>query len=240
VPDCGLGGLIVVSSVVVRDEGNHAVVAALVTFAAPHGTVKYTMGSETAELGFGRHGDCPIRIGHAPTLDDCVPRRAGRLMLVGARVAVENLDDVYAFDLAVRNGPRTTVRPGEMFSPAGRAFEVVLAGKWTYAIRVATAPVPVRPAVVAVNGEPGPLTIAPPMLDSDERAVLDAYLAPLRSGHPLHATHVEVADTLGRSKTWVRNKAADIYEKFFLAPVPMRDWPDQVDAIVDAAWRHGL
>jgi hypothetical protein len=230
----------VVSSIAMGYSGNEGDVVALVTFAAPHGTVKLTMGSTTSELRFGRHGDCPIRVGYAPSLDNLVPRLAGRLVLVGARVAVENLDDVYAFDLAVRNGQRSTVRPGELVSPSGRAFEVVLDGSRTYGIRLAPATVPGRPALCPVNGELGQLTIRPPELDADERAVLDAYIAPLNAGAPLHATHQEVADKLRKSKTWVRNKASDIYDKFFLARVPMRAWPDHIDAVVDAAWRHGL
>jgi hypothetical protein len=215
-------------------------VLALVTFAAPHGVERRTVGFDTPELRFGRHADCAIRVGHAPLMDGLVPRIWGRLVLFDERVAVENLDENYAFDVAVKDGPRTSVRPFELFSPSGRAFEVVLAGNTAYRLRVATVGTPVRPALIPVGGDIEPLTVLPPQLDSDERAVLDGYLAPLKAGRPVHATHAEVAASLGRSKTWVRNKASEIYDKFFLAPVPMRDWPDPVDAIVDAAWRHGL
>lgn len=216
-------------------------VLAVVTFAAPHGTERRTLGPASPELRFGRHGDCPVRVGHAPLLDEGIPRVAGRVLLVGGeRVAVENLDEVYAFDVAAKDGPRTSVRPGELFSPQGHAFELVLMGRAAHTVRVAVAPRMVRPIIVSAGSDPGPVTTAPPKLTQDERAVLDAYLSPLRAGKAVRATHVEAAETLGRSKTWVRNKAADIYDKFFLAPVPMRDFADQVDAVTDAAWRHGL
>ena len=213
-------------------------VSALVVFMAPHGMVRCQLDAATPELRFGRHGDCEIRVGYSPLLDDGIPRFAGRLSTFDGRVLVANLDEVYAFDVAVKEGRRSVVRAGDLFSPAGRAFDVVLTGaRGEHTIRVLTSPY-LRPIAGADDGEVP--TNEPPELDDDERAVLDAYLAPLRDGRPLHATHAEVATALGRSKTWVRSRAAEIYEKFFFAAVPMRDFPDDVDAIVDAAWRHGL
>ena len=216
-------------------------VSALVAFAAPHRTVRRTLDAATPALRFGRHGDCEIRIGYSPLLDDGIPRVAGRLMILEGRIAVENLDEVYAFDVAVRDGHRSVVRAGELFSPGGSAFEVVVrGGRGQHVIRVLV--MTTDGGAVAGSAREGtePATNPPPALTADERAVLDAYLAPLKAGRPLHATHTEVAHSLGRSKTWVRSRAAEIYDKFFLAAVPMRDFPDDVDAVVDAAWRHGL
>jgi len=213
----------------------------LVAFAAPHRTVRRTLDATTPELRFGRHGDCEIRIGHSPLLDDGIPRFAGRLTMFDGRVLVTNLDEVYAFDVAVKDGHRSVVRHGELFSPEGRAFEVILSGaREQHVIRVVLVSSDFRPVSGSSEGDAEPATNPPPILDADERAVLDAYLQPLKDGRPLHATHTEVAKALGRSKTWVRSRAAEIYDKFFFAAIPMRDFPDDVDAIVDAAWRHGL
>jgi hypothetical protein len=217
-------------------------VIAAAAFDAPHGRERRTLGPSQPMLGFGRLGTCEIRIGHAPVRDEGVPRSAGRLVVAGERVLVENTDDVYAFEVATREGVRSVVRPHELFSPASDAFEVILEGsRASYRIRVAVASRRVTPLVVPIDADDAePLTTSPPDLTSDERAVLDAYLAPLRAGRPLRATHLEAAATLERSKTWVRDRASDIYDKFFFTPIPMKDFPDAVDAIVDAAWRHGL
>jgi hypothetical protein len=217
-------------------------VVAAVAFDAPHGRERRTLAARGGVLVFGRLGTCDIRLGHAPVRDEGVPRAAGRLVALGPRVAVENLDDMFAFEVATRDGARSAVRPRELFSPASNAFDIILAGSCaTYRIHVAVAERPVTTVVVPIDTDDAePLTTSPPQLTAAERSVLDAYLAPLRAGRPLRATHLEAAEALGRSKTWVRDRASDIYDKFLFTPIPMKDFPDAVDAIVDAAWRHGL
>lgn len=223
-------------SPLVTSEGR---VSALVAFAAPHRTMRRRLDAATPSLRFGRHGQCEIRIGHSPLLDEGIPRLAGQLLLWNGRVAVENLDDVYAFDVGLKDGPRSVVRPGDLHSPGEPAFEVQVVGAiGTHTIRVLVidedAGVPTNPA----GADSESVTSPPPRLTAAERAVLEAYLAPLKDGKPLHATHTAAAGALGMSKTWVRARAADIYDKFFIAGVPMRDYADDVDAVVDAAWRH--
>jgi hypothetical protein len=193
-------------------------------------------------LAFGRSIGCPIRLGHQPVLDIAIPRLAGRILMVGTgRVAVENTAERLAFDVVTSGEPLQAVRPGGLYSPPRPTWEVRLAGaQRCYALRVEilSRPHPVPTAVEGMGGEP--VTRLDPDLTERQWAVLERYTAPLRAGRTTPATHAQVADSLGWSMATVRIECGAIWNSFVLAGVPMRDFPDKRDAIVDAATRHHL
>ena len=76
-------------------------------------------------------------------------------------------------------------------------------------------------------------------LNARQRQVLDAYVAPvLNGGSP--ASHQQVADVLGISRSLVRLECNRIWSKMLLAGIPMRELTDTRDQIVDAWTRHRL
>jgi hypothetical protein len=111
-----------------------------------------------------------------------------------------------------------------------------------YAIGVRVLATPVRLPVVPIGTESSePATTGlQPDLTSRQWQILDTYIAPMRLGRPVPGTHNEVADRLGWSMGTVRAECAGIWNQFVLAGVPMRDYPDKRDAVVDAAVRHRL
>lgn len=192
---------------------------------------------------FGRGADADIRIGAAPVYDDVVPRRAGRLFALDGRVAVENIDDTLAFDLRVEGRPLIPVPPGDLHSPRDRTFDIVVTGGVTtyeLAIRVNVEGVQPRhlPADTS-EADLDPPTGAVPTLTDRQRAILDAYVHPLRDGG-LVASHQNVADELNVSRSLVRVECERIWSALFLAGVPMRDLGDARDEIVDAWSRHRI
>ncbi|MGH9066246.1 MAG: hypothetical protein ACRD0J_01785 [Acidimicrobiales bacterium] len=195
------------------------------------------------EVTFGRSGSCDLRIGHQPVADLGVPRVGGRLVMVtGDRLAVENLGDKLAFEVACEGAPAESVRPGALLSPAEPRFEVLVTGsRQRYVIRAARTPRPARvpPPHLSRSAE-GPLTSVDPELTPRQWAVLAAYTAPLRAGRAVPATHAQVARAIGWSPALVRVECSEIWSAFALAGVPMRDFPDKRDAVVDAAVRHRL
>src|SRR5690606_6128117 len=74
-------------------------------------------------------------------------------------------------------------------------------------------------------------------LTKRQRAILDAYVAPMANGRP-PATHQQVAEVIGCCRQTVRLECANIVDAFYAAGVPMRDWRDARDAITDAWARH--
>ena len=76
-------------------------------------------------------------------------------------------------------------------------------------------------------------------LNSRQRQVLDSYVAPvIDGGSP--ASHQQVADVLGISRSLVRLECNRIWSKMLLAGIPMRELTDTRDQIVDAWTRHRL
>ncbi len=62
-------------------------------------------------------------------------------------------------------------------------------------------------------------------------------MAPLATGgHP--ASHQQVAETLGISRSLVRLECNRIWSELLVAGVPMRDYGDPRDLIADAWARH--
>jgi hypothetical protein len=157
-------------------------------------------------------------------------------LVVGAgRVAVENLAERLAFDVLAAGSPPDAVRPGSIFSPASSRFEVRFIGSvTTYSIMVDAQPSPGRPL------PPEPPAAVDPALTMRQWQVMAEYIRPILAGRPVPATHAAVAGALGWSMALIRVECSEIWQHFVVAGVPMRDFPDKRDAIVDAVIRHHL
>ena len=199
------------------------------------------LDDEHDEIYFGRSEDCHVRFGHLPVVDQHVAGIAGRVFLCDGRLAVENLSVQIAFDIKEADEPLETVRPGAIVSPPGSAFELHYTGsthRHVVRVRGLAARTPARSAPAGRSVDPTPL-LAPGLTDR-QWAVLDAYAAPRRAGATVPATHTQVADRLGWSMSLIRLECDAIWRAFLAAGVPMREFPDKRDAIVDAAVRHRL
>jgi hypothetical protein len=193
------------------------------------------------EISFGRGSGCEIRFGHDP-VDRAVSRSAGRVVWLGAdlgRVAIENLSTQIGFDIKTPEGPLEAIRPRGLVAPPEDQFEIRYAGTmYAHVIRVQ----PTRPVSREGNGTSGDEQTVPldVLLTERQWAVLDQYAAPIREGGTVPSTHNEVAKALGWSSSLVRLEANAVWGAFVAAGVPMRDYPDKRDAIVDAALRHNI
>jgi len=208
----------------------------LAAVSSEHGTALVTFDDEVV---FGRDPRAQIRIGVLPVYDDVVPRLAGRVFAVHDRVVVENLHDTLAFDLRVDNRPLLTVPPGDWHSPRERTYELLVTGGVTTYVLAVTVNVDRTRTQRLAAGDPDsdPPTGAVPVLTARQRKILDAYVAPLAEGATT-ATHAQVAERLGISRSTVRVECERIWSALFLAGVPMRDLGDARDEIVDAWGRH--
>ena len=219
------------------DGSGHQVVA---TVSSEHGTVVLEDGGSVV---FGRGAEVDVRIGAVPVYDSVVPRAAGRVFAVGSRVVVENLDDQLALDLRVPLRSIIPLPPGDWHSPRDAAFDVVVTGEVTsYELAVAVKASGIQPRRVPFDASAGdldPPTGAVPVLTERHRRILDAYVEPLTAGG-LVASHQQVADRLGISRSLVRVECERIWSALFLAGVPMRDLGDARDEIVDAWSRHRI
>ena len=192
------------------------------------------------EALFGRGGDVDIRIGAVPVHDELVPRLAGRVFAIGERVYVENLHSSLALDIRPTARTLTSLAPGDIHSPRDRTFDIIVTGSVTsyeLAVRVNVDNVTPRRIRDDGTGVDDPPTGAMPQLTERQRSILDAYVAPLSSGG-LIASHQQVADAIGVSRSLVRVECERIWSSLFLAGVPMRDLRDARDEIVDAWSRH--
>lgn len=77
------------------------------------------------------------------------------------------------------------------------------------------------------------------VLTDRQRAVLDAYVAPMAHGL-LPATHKQVAEVIGVCRQTIRLECASIWHAFLTAGVPMHDLRDTRDAIAHAWAMHRL
>ena len=191
---------------------------------------------------FGRAAECVVQFGHQPVVDLGAPRVAGTIRMVDERVGVDNLSDRIAFDVKAPDGPLETVRPGALLAPPNARFEIIYRGaEGTYRILVHRQAEP-RPLVDRTPGATTdePATRADPDLTSRQWAMLDAYTEPLRNGSTVPATHREVARKLNWSYATMRLECHAIWAAFKVAGVPMREFPDKRDAVIDAAVRHQL
>ena len=191
------------------------------------------------DVTFGREPTAHLRIGHAPVYDDVVPKLAGRVFAHDGRLVVDNLHDTLALDIRVEGRALMTVPPGHWHSPPEHSFDVLVTGTFTYELAVTVNSGGNPPRVVSLGepDSPEPPTGARPRLTDRQRRILDTYVAPLATGgHP--ASHQQVAETLGISRSLVRLECNRIWSELLVAGVPMRDYGDPRDLIADAWARH--
>ncbi len=213
----------------------------------PAATVSSEFGTRSlafdSEFTFGRGGDADLRVGAAPIYDEVVPRIAGRVVAMGDRVFVENLDDSLALDLRVEGRPLMSLSPGHMHSPIDPVFDILITGSiTTYELAVRVNRDRISPRWVRIDATPDeldPPTGATPELSPRQRSILDAYVRPLQAGGT-SASHQQVAEELGISRSLVRVECEKIWSALFLAGVPMRDLGNARDEIVDAWSRHRI
>jgi hypothetical protein len=191
------------------------------------------------EVTFGRDPHVGLRIGHAPVYDDVVPKLAGKVFVHGGRVVVANLHRSLAFDIRVEGRPLISVAPGDWHAPSEGTYDVLVSGTFTYelAVTVNTASNPTRVVAVDAPTTPDPPTGARPRLTDRQRHILDAYVAPLTDGGAA-ASHQQVAETVGISRSLVRLECHRIWSELLVAGVPMRTLGDARDEIADAWARH--
>jgi hypothetical protein len=204
-----------------------------------HDDVHLVIRDEDIHFGRAPHND--IRIGHAPIVDDIVPRTTGWIAAERNRIIVANVDDRLAFDIVIDGEAPMAVRPGMWVAPPDPEFDVVVVGTFAYTIAVAHNAAGAIVHVVPTDVEPddGLPTGARLDLNARQRRVLDAYVAPvIAGGSP--ASHQQVADALGISRSLVRLECNRIWSKMLLAGIPMRELTDTRDQIVDAWTRHRL
>jgi hypothetical protein len=191
------------------------------------------------DVTFGRAPTAQLRIGHVPVYDEVVPKVAGKVFAHDDRVVVANLHDTLALDIRVPGRPLISVPPRAWHAPAERSFDVLVTGTFTYELAV-TVNVERNPTRVLPAGDrtsPEPPTGAHPDLTDRQRAILDAYVAPLAEGGP-PASHQQVAEALGISRSLVRLECHRIWSELLVAGVPMRSLGDARDEIADAWARH--
>jgi len=202
---------------------------------------------EHPSVSFGRAAECIVRFGHQPTADLSVPRVAGAIRMVDERVGVDNLSDKVAFDIKTPDGPLETVRPGTLLAPATDRFEISYQGSQDDAYRILVHR-QAEPRWVDVRrrraGPAGlveePETRVEPDLTDRQWEMLGAYTDPLRQGRNAPATHKDVASKLHWSYATMRVECNAIWAAFKIAGVPMREFRDRRDAVIDAAVRHHL
>jgi hypothetical protein len=211
---------------------------------AAHGTVSHDevhIVIRDQDVHFGRAPGNDIRIGHAPILDEIVPRSTGFITVHRGRLVVANTDDRLAFDIVLEGAAPIAVRPGMMVSPAEAEFDIAVVGTFPYTIAVAQNVAGSRVRVLPTDAVPddGLPTGARLDLNARQRQVLDTYVAPVLTGAS-PASHQQVADALGISRSLVRLECNRIWSKMLLAGIPMRELTDTRDQIVDAWTRHRL
>ena len=212
---------------------------AVVNYDAPHGMEALTL-KDGDVVAFGRGAECQIRFGYAPRPDDGVPRVAGKLLVVNNRVYVESSNQIGHRALEVRTSSGSTVQIpiGEGHSPRDNRFDVLVRGTGLWKLAVT-----VRPPTDAA--EPSSRTDAPTKhyqlnLTPFQRAVLQAYCAPIQKGRLEPATHKEVATSLSYHPNTVREALYEVWALLFEQDVPMPDVTDKRIAVVEAARVHGL
>ncbi|MFN8052288.1 MAG: hypothetical protein U0Q22_12660 [Acidimicrobiales bacterium] len=236
---------------------------------AERGRLSYRVGREQTDrsemilrddsvVAFGRGAQCEVRIGHAPTRDDEMPRVAGWLIVAHGRViveaaptpgadaagtdAVEAASDLRqhevrrALQLSYAGGPPMPIAPGSAVSPASNVFTVeVLGANRTWELDVVALnryddPVP--------SGHDEPRTNGVGVMLTDlQREVLLAYARPVLAGAVEPATHDQVAAHVCLSRSAVRRVLDRISDEFYNKRLWSPESADTRVRVVEAA-RH--
>ena len=179
-----------------------------------------------------------------------MPRTAGRIVVRDGRAWVHSATEPGHRVLQIQRpaSPPEGLPHGEARAPAEPQFSVLVNGESTvYRLTVSQrldTPDTNTDSVAAdadadAGGDPETTRHVVSLTDR-QREIIDTYLAPVRRGRPEPATHAEVAAELHLAANTVRSVLYDIYEKLFLAGIPMVDHSDKRVAVVDAFRLHGI
>lgn len=211
---------------------------ASLSIVSEHGVV--THEGEFAALTFGRSPEADAQVGHAPKLDLAVPRLAGEVALYRGSALVTNHGERLALAVQCPGRPPIDVRPGDRFGPASHALDVLIEGELRHTLRVL---VTREDAVTSQRSRqlPGSTTLAVlPTLSDRQVSLLELYVAPLRQGSRTIRTHQQVAEVVSVSRSLVRLEMNAVWLAFDQAGVPMREFDDKIQEVVDAWLRHNL
>lgn len=168
------------------------------------------------EVTFGRDPAAGVRIGAAPVRDPGVPRCAGRIVVEGEGVVVENLATDRCLRVVPDGGQAEALPPAGRTRPRTRSFAVLVDGDLaTHELLVSAA-------------DGGGLH-----LREAQRRLLDAYAEPVEHGD-LVPTHEEVAAALGLPTAAVRARCHELRGELRLAGVEVRALGDVREEVVDA------
>jgi hypothetical protein len=204
-----------------------------VSYLAPHGIEALTL-CDGEVAAFGRGTECKVRFGYAPQPDQDLPRVAGYLIVSHERVFIESSDTVGHRALEVRTGSGTSMQ-----IPIDEGFDILVRGAsrpWKLGVTVKRSS---RAAGSGPNTDP-PTSHFLLALTEVQRAVVEAYLDPMRRGRLEPATHKEVATRLDRHPNTVRETLYEVWTLLFELDIPMPDTSDKRIAIVEAVRIHGL
>jgi hypothetical protein len=213
---------------------------AAVSYQAPHGIEALTL-CDGEVVAFGRGTECKVRFGYAPQPDQDVPRVAGYLIVGHERVFIESSATVGHRALEVRTGGGKSVQIpiGEGYSPRDTRFDILVRGSgrpWKLGITTKVSSV-MRGDGLATDPPTSHFLLA---LTDVQRAVVEAYLEPVRRGRVEPATHKEVAARLNRHPNTVRETLYEVWTLLFELDIPMLDTSDKRIAVVEAVRIHGL
>jgi hypothetical protein len=210
-----------------------------VVYPSPLGADGYLITEDAGpRVAFGRGGDCALRFAHAPSSDRRVPRQAGWFVVAGQRLAVESpaRDGLAPLRIRASGRPAPDLAPGELYSPPGPEFDVVLHGERVWVLHVRTRP----PVLIEPTAGADDTTEEPLRLSDHERHVLGVYLAPLQTGRSEPATHAEAAERLHYSERKVRGDLYKVWARMVAAGLPVPDHGDKRIAVAHTALAAGL
>lgn len=209
-------------------------ILAAILFEGPLGPDHVLWVDDQRQLTFGRDPACDVPIGHAPFQDTWVSRRAGLLMVdEHRRFTVENCGQ-YSFEVQANGAPLQRVPPEAKWGPPPVDFTIILPGFQSHELCVKLAP-NLSPARARTAPSGSPATKSRPPLATEQREVLDAYLAPILAGEPMPASHDQAASALNVSKSSARRRCRDLRAHLRLHGLPIPDHLDDPLAVTDAA-----
>lgn len=198
-----------------------------------------TITAEDPVATFGRAPEASAQIGHAPILDQAVARINGEVFVARGRLMIANRHSSLAFTLSSAGERFVDVVPGATFGPPGDECEVTIDGALRHTVRVRVDRGMSDDSRRQRASGLRTLT-AMPDLSQRQRALLDAYAEPFRSGSALVLTHNEAAKRMQISVSLVRLEINTIWDAFIRAGVPIRPQDTRIGEITDAWTRHRI